>query len=160
MTMTHPLAEIAEQLQKAFDAIENGYATDFAEPLNTSEPISHTWFPMVSIEDQEDAFLVKVEDHGLDPDEVVMRIERGMLVLEDIPEQADEDLLSEAGEMEGKPEPEDEANLSSKDLTQGEYVTEIPLPTSIENTAAAATFVEGNLEIYLPKLEKMAVSSS
>lgn len=148
MTITHPLSEVCEQIEKAFDAIENGTIPENQTPVNREAVESHTWFPNVMISEDEENFVVKVELSGIDPDEVFFRLADNSMIIgtktinqeEDEEEPVDTNMVDEANH-DGEEEESD----------YGEYLTEIPLPTNVKGSDVVVDLVEDELEIQLPK---------
>lgn len=148
MPVTHPLEEVEEQLTLAFEAIDDGELKTMAVDTSASEAgtVYRTRYADLSIEEMEDAYIVRVGLPGLDPDELDVQVSEDMLIIADVPFQEDED---RAGLDIYN---EDEANIEESELTYGEYVCEIPLPGNIDTAEVVAEFVEDRLEVQLPKI--------
>lgn len=149
MTITHPLSEVCEQIEKAFDAIENGTIPEASTPVNHEAAESHTWFPNVVINEDDENYVVRVELSGIDPDEVFFRVADNSMIVgtkninqdeDDDEERVDAQLIDEANHDGEEEESE-----------YGEYVNEIPLPTNVKGSDVVVDFVEDELEIQLPK---------
>lgn len=140
MSITHPLVEMAEQLQKAFAAIDENLVptTRHLEAADTDP--THTWYPNVTIDENGEGYTVRVEARGLDMDELDVNIKNNVLILLDTSHQKDD---------------EDEANVDESELSYGAYTFEISLPDSINPEEVVAEFVDDALEIRMPKRAKV-----
>ncbi len=151
MSLTHPLSEIAEQLEKAFFAIENLQLPGRSFPPQREDRVAHTWYPGVEILESRDNYTVIVDLAGINPDDVEIGVAEDLLVLRSREFQEPHEEMNRF-EFE---EEVDEANPKPEDYDfYGEFETEIPLPANVITDAVEADFTEGVLEIQLPKQEE------
>jgi len=145
---THPLIEMAEQVRKAFTAIENNLIPESHHlELEDTEP-DHTWFPNATLDDNGEEYRISVEPRGLDLDEVGIEVKDEMLVLSSVPRQQSAVKIPDRREYE---ELTDESTVVNETGGYAPYMLEIPLPPNVDAAETIAEFVEDVLEIYLPK---------
>jgi HSP20 family protein len=102
--------------------------------------VTSAWVPAVNVRETSDAIEVKAELPGLDPDDVDVRVENGV--------------LSISGER--KAEVEEGKKGSEYHLIErryGRFERTFTLPRSVNAESVDARFVNGVLHITLPKVE-------
>ena len=99
---------------------------------------SGTWAPPVDVAEETDKIEVKVEVPGVDEQDLKVSFEDGVLTV--------------SGERQF--ERKDERNYHRIERTYGSFVRSFSLPRSVDAGRIAANYVNGVLEIEIPKLEE------
>ena len=99
---------------------------------------SGTWAPAVDVAEEGDKILEKVEVPGVDEKDLKVNFEDGMLTV--------------TGERQF--ERKDDRNYHRIERTYGSFVRSFSLPRSVDANKIAASYVNGVLEIEIPKLEE------
>ena len=102
------------------------------------QPSSGTWAPPVDVAEEKDHILVKVEVPGVDEKDLKVNFEDGLLTVR--------------GERPF--ERKDDRNYHRIERTYGSFVRTFSLPRSVDAGKIAASYVNGILEIEIPKLEE------
>jgi HSP20 family protein len=95
-----------------------------------------TWEPRLDVYETKEAFLIKAEVPGIDPKDIQVNLENGVLVLR--------------GEKKQEVEKKDERYYRSERMF-GTFVRGLRLPTPVDGTKVNAFFKHGLLTIMLPK---------
>lgn len=171
MTVTHPLADIQLQFEKAFDAIGSGLYNMRKQPGEASE--AGIWHPGLTIERSDSAYVVRVETVGISPDRIRFDIRDGFLEIgtgeDEVMEQPRgvEDLIEESNYTDREKrllqEPEegkyyvssefDEANYNFFDEfgNYGDYLARVPLPANVDIDGSVADRNANELVLRMPK---------
>jgi HSP20 family molecular chaperone IbpA len=141
MTLNHPVETIAKRLEKALEAVENPVLIPaIATDIRNAD---------IGVEETEDAFTVKVDLTGVDPDLIEFAIWDGVLTLSTVQLEADDEPYMEEGENT-----EDEANPDPENIENyGGLVYQVSLPANIDVTEVVAEFIEDSFVVQLPKLK-------
>lgn len=99
---------------------------------------SGTWAPPVDVAEEGDKILVKVEVPGINEKDLKVNFEDGLLTV--------------SGERQF--ERKDERNYHRIERTYGSFVRTFNLPRSVDATSIKASYVNGVLEIEIPKKEE------
>lgn len=94
------------------------------------------WDPKLDVSETKEAFFVKAEVPGIDPKDIQVNLENGVLVLR--------------GEKKQEVEKKDERYYRSERL-YGTFVRSMRLPTPVDGAKVLASFKHGLLTIMLPK---------
>ena len=98
---------------------------------------SGTWAPPVDVAEDADKILVKIEVPGMNEQDLKVSFEDGLLTV--------------SGERQF--ERKDDRNYHRIERTYGSFVRTFSLPRSVDAGKIAASYVNGILEIEIPKLE-------
>jgi HSP20 family protein len=98
--------------------------------------VERNWMPAVDIIDTPDAFLLKAELAGMQPEDVHIELE--------------DDVLTIKGERHQEERPESE-QYQSTEWHYGAFQRSITLPHSVRREAIEATYENGVLEVRVPK---------
>jgi HSP20 family protein len=96
------------------------------------------WAPRVDILEKEDALVLRAELPGIEKDDLDVRVEDGVLILE--------------GERKRERE-EGQHNVYRRERLYGRFARSFRLPTTVDASKVAATYKDGVLEVSVPKLE-------
>jgi HSP20 family molecular chaperone IbpA len=141
MTRNHPLETIAQRLEKALEAVEN--------PILIPAVAKDVRNADISVEESDEAFTVKVDLTGVDPDMLDIAIWDGVLTLSTVQLEAED----EPGREEGE-DTEDEANPDPENIENyGGLVYQVSLPANVDVAEVVAEFIEDRLVVQLPKLK-------
>ena len=99
---------------------------------------SGTWAPAVDVAEEQDKIVVKVEVPGMNEKDLKVSFEDGLLTV--------------SGERQF--ERKDDRNYHRIERTYGSFVRSFSLPRSVDANKIAASYVNGVLEIEIPKLEE------
>ncbi|MBX2860087.1 MAG: Hsp20/alpha crystallin family protein [Vampirovibrio sp.] len=156
MSVNHPLAEVAEQLEKIFDAIENQESLDKDNLDNILGGLDEDpyWVAGVQAHDQEEEFVIEMELVGINPDEIDVDVQSDCIVMSTMKSTSDEDDDDEeqptydnaASEEEGGDDDDDPQSF-------GEFSTEVPMPSNVDSSQVTADFEGDTLQIRLPKVQ-------
>jgi HSP20 family protein len=98
---------------------------------------SGTWAPAVDVAEEADKIFVKVEVPGINEKDLKVTFEDGLLTV--------------SGERQF--ERKDERNYHRIERTYGSFVRTFTLPRNIDGSKIAASYVNGVLELEIPKRE-------
>jgi HSP20 family protein len=97
-----------------------------------------SWAPAVDVAEEQDKIVVKVEVPGMNENDLKVHFEDGLLTV--------------SGERQF--ERKDDRNYHRIERTYGSFVRSFSLPRSVDANKIAASYVNGVLEIEIPKLEE------
>ncbi len=100
---------------------------------------TRTWGPAVDIYETENALVLKADVPGVDPKDVELRVEDGMLYLK--------------GERKFEKEVKEE-NYHRVERTYGSFARSFSLPNSIDSEKVTAEYKDGQIILTLPKREE------
>lgn len=106
---------------------------------SNEECATPAWTPAVDIEEREEHFLVKADLPGVNPKDVEITVENGLLVLK--------------GERSETKE-STEKNIKRAERVHGSFYRSFRLPEDVSEEAITASGKNGVLEISIPKNEK------
>ena len=95
-----------------------------------------TWEPKLDVSETKEAFYIKAEIPGIDPKDIQVNLENGILVLR--------------GEKKQEVERKEERYYRSERM-YGTFVRSLRLPTPVDGIKVNASFKNGLLTILLPK---------
>jgi len=105
--------------------------------LNDQLPTG-TWAPAVDVAEETDKIVVKVEVPGMNENDLKVSFEDGLLTV--------------SGERQF--ERKDDRNYHRIERTYGSFTRTFSLPRSVDAQKISASYVNGVLEIEIPKLEE------
>ena len=97
-----------------------------------------TWAPAVDVAEETDKIVVKVEVPGMNENDLRVNFQDGLLTV--------------SGERQF--ERKDDRNYHRIERTYGSFVRTFSLPRSVDANKISASYVNGVLEIEIPKLEE------
>ncbi len=103
------------------------------------EPALANWSPTADVVESKDEIVIKAELAGIDPKDVDIQIENGILTMQ--------------GERKAEKESE-EKGFRRVERAYGSFFRSFTLPPNVEAEKIAATFNNGVLEVHMPKNEK------
>lgn len=132
MTLTrwNPLQEM--------DDVFNRYHTGMLTKSSDNSPSE--WSPLADITETEDAFHVKAELPGVKKDDVEVSLSNGVLTLR--------------GERKTEEETKDEKQHRIERF-HGTFMRRFDLPDNIDQSGITADYVDGVLELHIPKTKKI-----
>jgi len=122
--------------QKGFDRL---FREAFSPFFRESELSTRTWAPAVDIYEDENKLVLKADLPGVDPKDVEIKVEDGMLYLN--------------GERKFEKEVKEE-NYHRVERSYGAFSRSFALPTSINSENIAAEYKDGQLILTMPKREE------
>jgi HSP20 family protein len=117
------------RLNREFDGIRSGTSTEVA------------FIPAVDVYEEKDRFVVKADLPGVNPDEIEVTAEKGVLSLH--------------GERKAEKRDNAEGYERSERVT-GSFTRRFALPENVQADAIKATFTHGVLEVSIPKQPEVA----
>ena len=122
--------------QKEFDRLFRGAFSPF---FRESELSTRTWAPPVDIYEDENKLVLKADLPGVEPKDVEIKVEDGMLYVN--------------GERKFEKEVKEE-NYHRVERSYGAFSRSFSLPTSIDSEKIAAEYKDGQLILTMPKREE------
>jgi len=122
--------------QREFDRI---FRETFPGFFGEQELSTRTWAPPVDIYETENALVLKADVPGVDPKDVDIRVENGVLYLK--------------GERKFEKEVKEE-NYHRCERCYGAFTRSFSLPSSIDAEKVSAEYKDGQLTLTLPKKEE------
>lgn len=107
--------------------------------MTEEEPALANWSPTSDVLETKDDIVIKAELPGIDPKDVDVQIENGVLSIQ--------------GQRDAETETEDKG-FRRIERTYGTFFRSFLLPPNVEVEKIAATFVNGLLEVRMPKKEE------
>jgi HSP20 family protein len=111
----------------------------FPRLFGGDEPSTRTWAPPVDIYETDNALLLKADLPGVDPKDVEIRVENGILYLK--------------GERKFEKEVKEE-NYHRVERSYGAFTRSFSLPSSIDTEHVKAEYKDGQLTLTMPKREE------
>lgn len=109
----------------------------FLDP-SLATPRGGSLVPAVNVIDRKDSVVIEAALPGVQPGDVEVSVEGGLLTLK--------------GQSERKTEV-DEKDYYRKEIRTGSFMRQIPLPQGVDEAQASASFKDGILAISFPKLK-------
>jgi HSP20 family protein len=131
MTRSNPFEELRKIEARLFEPF-------FRYPYLQEELRSSAWNPPVDVIEENDRMLVKVEAPGMDEKNLHVTFEDGMLTV--------------TGERQF--ERKDERNYHRIERAYGTFTRTFTLPRSVDPAGITANYLNGVLEIEIPKREE------
>ncbi len=119
---------LSRELSRFFD---NALAAD-------SEVSASDWTPAVDIREEESRYVLHADLPGINPDNVNITFERGVLTLQGEREQIRE---------------EEQAGYKRVERARGNFLRRFSLPDTVDGASISAKFHQGVLEVSIPKGE-------
>lgn len=105
-------------------------------PMNSSQSMQKGFVPALDMYETKDAVVVETPLAGVDPKNVEVNVEKGVLTI--------------SGQSSKEHEVE-EKNYYRKETRSGSFYRQVPLPVAVNEEAVQATFEDGILKITCPK---------
>lgn len=135
-----PLLPQRREIKDLFrEAFEDFYRPWSLAPWGETARRLSGFAPVVDVSETESEYRVSVELPGLSKDDVELTIDQGRLNIR--------------GEKKSE-EREEKENHLRVERSYGSFSRSVPLPQTVDQDAAQATFKEGVLTVSLPKTEK------
>ena len=125
------LESFSSQLNQLFDQI-------VGQGLSSAISNSTVWCPAVDVLESKDAYLLRAELPGMNKEDFNLEVKNGMLTISG--ERKLEDLVSGV-------------RYRSVEHVAGKFSRSFHLPENVQQDGIQATYHDGILEIYVPKLE-------
>jgi len=127
------------RLQRPYGTIQNELNRLFNEAFSPEqEPSTRTWAPPVDIYETDNALVLKADLPGVDPKDVEIRIENGILYLKGERKFTDDVKKDDYHRIE---------------RAHGSFTRSFALPDSIGTDNVTAEYKDGQLILTMPKLE-------
>ena len=120
----------ADEMKRAFDRLFNGEETD------QSNVVTSQWLPRVDIKEEKDRFVIEADIPGVDPNEIDISMEKGVLTIK--------------GERKGD-EADGAGTYTRVERARGTFYRRFALPDSANPDGISASGKHGVLEIAIPK---------
>jgi HSP20 family protein len=130
MTIYHPWGNLGHLQREMSRLFEPGL------PSGNDEFSSSDWTPAVDVKEEEDQFLIQADLPGVDPKDIELHIEKGV--------------LSISGERESEARQE-QAGYKRVERTHGSFYRRFSLPDHVDTDNIKAASHHGVLEITIPK---------
>jgi|SRR5215813_4306448 len=111
----------------------------FGEPGWMEMPTLGEWEPKIDVSETKDAVTVKAEVPGVDPKDITLALENGVLTLK--------------GEKEEEKEERDK-RYHRVERAYGAFARALRLPATVDPGKVTATFKDGVLTVTMPKTEE------
>ena len=125
------LNDLQRELNKVFDARLGGEE-------NNSEVVTSDWVPAVDVKEEKDRFVLLADVPGVDPKEIEVHMEQGVLTMQGKRNQASE---------------QERETYKRVERPRGTFYRRFSLPDSADAENISAKSFNGVLEISIPKKE-------
>ena len=125
------LLSIQDEMNQVFGRV-------LGQPGQRGEQTARAWAPALDISERKDAYVVAVELPGVEPNDVDVTLEEGMLTIS-----GERRFTSETHEQQ----------YHRVERRYGQFRRSITLPSQVEADAIQASFENGVLEVVVPKAE-------
>lgn len=105
-------------------------------PVSSNQPMQKGFIPALDVYETKDAVVVETPLAGVDPKDVTLSVEKGILTI--------------SGESKKEHEVE-EKNYYRKEVRSGTFYRQVPLPVAVDEDGVIASFDDGILKINCPK---------
>ena len=109
-------------------------------PVGPANQMQKAFIPALDVYETKDAVIVETPLAGVDPKDVSVSVEKGVLTI--------------SGESKKEHEVE-EKNYYRKEVRSGSFYRQVPLPVAVDEDAVVANFEDGILRIQCPKSVKV-----
>lgn len=123
-----------EEMERMLDAIDLGSFESGPSGVTRRGAVTE-WLPQIEVERQTNSMTVRVDLPGMDPDDISVTTEDGMLIV--------------SGERSQERREEEEGYVRSE-RRYGHFYRAIPLPEGVDESNIDASFDKGVLEITVP----------
>jgi HSP20 family protein len=106
--------------------------------VRSASSASTVWYPAVDVLESKDSYLLRAELPGMNREDFNLEVKNGMLTISG--ERKFEELISGV-------------QYRSVERVSGEFSRSFYLPQTVQQNGIQATYRDGILEIYVPKLE-------
>jgi len=120
------------------NALRNRMDRLWTRVTTEDEPVTTNWSPTADILETKDEIVIKVELPGIDEHDLGVEIESGILTIK--------------GQRKAEMETEDKG-YRRIERSYGSFFRSFTLPPNVAPEKIAATFVNGLLEVHMPKKE-------
>jgi HSP20 family protein len=108
-----------------------------ADAAEAKEDASATWIPSVDVFEQADSFVVRADLPGIEPKDIQITAERGVLTV--------------TGERKLE-RPDDQKAVSRLERVEGRFLRRFTLPENVKTDDIRARHLNGVLEVTIPKV--------
>lgn len=129
--------DLLSNLSENFDRLMSSFE-HFPE-FQSSALATTDWTPKIDVKEKEDKYMVYADVPGIDPANIEVSVENGMLTIK--------------GQRETEKKQENENYLRIERST-GSFIRQMTLPESVDASKVKAKEKHGVLEIILPKSQK------
>jgi len=138
MALMRPFSLVRDDLNRLFYEMDRDFFSPLSLPMleRGGEDLINFWSPAVDVIDEDNEVIVKACIPGMKPDEMEVDVENNMLVIR--------------GETTRKDE-EKKKNYHRREIMQGRFYRQVPLPADVDGDKAKATFEHGVLTVSVPK---------
>ena len=112
---------------------------DSLAPMSQETMMKSAFAPPAEMEETKDAFQIKLELPGMDPNDLDVQVTREAIAI--------------SGERKSESKSE-ENGITRSEFRYGRFSRTIPLPTRIDNTNVQSDYKDGILTLSLPKAEE------
>lgn len=116
----------------------NEFDRVFERPLTRN--VSREWGVALDVAENDDAYVIRANLPGINPDEVEITLEDNVLTLK--------------GEVQGD-DPADGVQYHLRERRFGQFSRSIRFPMAVNSDAVEATYEGGILSLYIPKAEEV-----
>jgi len=134
LTIWRPFAGLESfgaQINQLFDQTRG-------RPLSSASSASAVWYPAVDVLESKDSYLLRAELAGMNKGDINLEVKNGILTIS--AERKLEELVSGV-------------QYRSVERVAGKFSRSFYLPQTVQQDGIQATYRDGILEIYMPKLE-------
>lgn len=137
-----PLADLQSELNQMF-------SSDWFSGNDLPSTVSGDWTPAIDIKETENGYLIRADVPGVDPNEIEVHFENGMLTLKGEKEMSKKDTKDDYMRVE---------------RSYGSFVRRFSMPDAVDSDNISAKCTHGVLEITVPRsnnarAKKISVSS-
>lgn len=137
-----PFDEMQRDMERMFDAF---FPRGWMRPMHLGWPswgelkLPELKSPKIDILERDDVVIVHAEVPGIDKNDIEISVT--------------DDTITIKGQSQQESK-EDTDNYHRREISRGSFCRTLPLPSTVDNENAKASFKDGMLEITLPKLAK------
>lgn len=134
LTIWRPLAG----LESFGSQISNLFDQALGQAWSSASSVSAVWYPAVDVLESKDSYLLRAELPGMNKEDFNLEVKNGILTV--------------SGERKLQ-EPVSGVRYRTVERVGGRFSRSFYLPETVQQDAIQATYRDGILEIYVPKLE-------
>jgi HSP20 family protein len=131
--------DAAQELLKLHDRINRLFNMERQTPLNEDELITGSWTPACDILETKDAVVLRAELPGVRKEDIDISLEAGVLTLRGLRHLEKEN---------------EECTYHRIERSYGSFVRSFTLPRIVDSERISAKFIDGVLEIRMPRREE------